>query len=76
MPGSVDYVALPGNLGSADFTELRPAQGTAITNYAASCTTTSVLAIELPTGADKSLIALLICEAWRGSLLTRRQGSG
>jgi hypothetical protein len=65
VPGAVDYAQLLTSLGSADFRELRPAQGAALACYSAGHTTTGDLAIELPTGAGKSLIALLICEAWR-----------
>jgi len=65
MPGVVDYAALLQELGSTTFTELRPAQEAALKSYAESHGTTPDLAIELPTGAGKSLIALLICEAWR-----------
>jgi Rad3-related DNA helicase len=62
---AVDYAQLLTSLGSADFRELRPAQDAALACYSAEHTTTGDLAIELPTGAGKSLIALLICEAWR-----------
>jgi superfamily II DNA or RNA helicase len=65
VPGAVDYAQLLANLGSGDFTTLRSAQGTALASYAAGHTAIGDLAIELPTGAGKSLIALLICEAWR-----------
>jgi Rad3-related DNA helicase len=65
MPRAVDYAALLEELGSTTFTELRPAQEAALKSYADSHSTTPDLAIELPTGAGKSLIALLICEAWR-----------
>jgi hypothetical protein len=61
----VDYVALLASLGSADFQDLRPAQNVALAGYSAAHIATSDLAIEMPTGAGKSLIALLICEAWR-----------
>lgn len=65
MPGDVDYAALLQSLNSSAFTELRPAQAAALESYATSHSATPDLAIELPTGAGKSLIALLICEAWR-----------
>lgn len=64
MPGDVDYSALLARLNSASFRKLRPAQRVALESYSSSHTTTPDLAIELPTGAGKSLIALLICQAW------------
>lgn len=65
MPGDIDYVRLLSELGSATFNALRPAQRAALERYSADHSATPDLAIELPTGAGKSLIALLICEAWR-----------
>ncbi len=65
MPGAIDYKALLDELGSEIFPRLRPAQARALESYSATHTATGDLAIELPTGAGKSLIALLICEAWR-----------
>ena len=65
MPGKLDYENLLNELGSAQFPSLRPAQLNALTNYSASYTDKNDVAIELPTGAGKSLIALLIAEAWR-----------
>lgn len=53
------------SLGSTAFRELRPAQAAGLESYAASHSATPDLAIELLTGVGKSLIALLICEAWR-----------
>src|SRR5579871_2341282 len=77
VPGAVDYAQLLTDLGSRDFRTLRPAQGAALTCYSAGHTTTGDLAIELPTGAGKSLIALLICEAWRreGSIVAVLTGN-
>jgi Rad3-related DNA helicase len=65
MPGAIDYAELLDELRSEKFTELRPVQVVALARYAAEYSATPDLAIELPTGAGKSLIALLICEAWR-----------
>lgn len=65
MPGEVDYEELLKELGSSQFPSLRPAQLNALEQYAENHTATTDLAIELPTGAGKSLIALLIGEAWR-----------
>jgi hypothetical protein len=55
MPGSIDYVGLLTELGSATFTDLRPAQVAALERYAAEHSAATDLAIELPTcagGAD------------------------
>lgn len=65
MPGQTDYSILLAQLGSSAFPTLREAQAAALSLYAAEHTETADLAVELPTGAGKSLIALLICEAWR-----------
>ena len=65
MTGSIDYLKLLADLGSSTFTDLRPAQVAALGIYSAGYTGAPDLAIELPTGAGKSLIALLIGEAWR-----------
>src|SRR4051794_4217500 len=65
MPGNVDYRQLLDELGSTEFTELRPAQTAVLDAYQASFTDARDLAVELPTGAGKTLIALLIAEAWR-----------
>ncbi|HEV7482493.1 MAG TPA: helicase C-terminal domain-containing protein [Solirubrobacterales bacterium] len=52
-------------LESERFGELRPAQAAVLNEYALDHLETPDLAIELPTGAGKSLVALLIGEAWR-----------
>jgi hypothetical protein len=65
VPGEADYVGLLAELASARFSHLRDSQRAALDAYAAQHTTSPDLAVELPTGAGKSLIALLICEAWR-----------
>lgn len=65
MPGNIDYEQLLTELGSSQFPNLRPAQNNALKRYADFHTATVDLAIELPTGAGKSLIALLIAETWR-----------
>lgn len=65
MPGNVDYETLLAEFNSSQFINLRPAQENALGTYAKENTSTEDLAIELPTGAGKSLIALLIGEAWR-----------
>lgn len=65
MPGITDYEALLRELASPEFPNLRPAQREALQAYVREHSVTRDLAIELPTGAGKSLIALLIGEAWR-----------
>ncbi len=51
-------------LNSPDFRELFPAQEAALSAYTSAGITKPNVAIELPTGAGKSLIALLILEYW------------
>ena len=65
MAGKLDYETLLQELGSSQFTTLRPAQSNALAKYGESYTDKNDVAVELPTGAGKSLIALLIAEAWR-----------
>jgi hypothetical protein len=60
-----DFTQLLTAQGSERFQELRPAQQAVLQSYAAEHLETPDLAIELPTGAGKSLVALLIGEAWR-----------
>jgi hypothetical protein len=60
-----DFNQLLAGLGSERFTDLRPAQATVLDAYSTDHLETPDLAIELPTGAGKSLVALLIGEAWR-----------
>src|SRR4051812_5709662 len=61
-PNYHDLVA--PTVGTA-FAGLRPGQESALQQYAASEYRTRDLAIELPTGAGKTLIALLILDYWR-----------
>ncbi len=65
MPISRDYSQLLTSFASNKFRTLRPAQSSILHSYATSFTSTSDVAVELPTGAGKTLIALLIAEAWR-----------
>jgi len=65
MPGAVDYQTLLKDLDSSQFCSLRLAQAEMLHRYAEGFTKGRDVAIELPTGAGKSLIALLIGEAWR-----------
>jgi hypothetical protein len=65
MPGAVDYTALLSEFRSDVYRELRPAQRAVLDAYAADYVGSADVGIELPTGAGKSLIALLVAEAWR-----------
>jgi hypothetical protein len=65
MPGTKDYNAFLRTLGSAKFTQLWPAQDAVLEEYAANFTEKTDVAVELPTGAGKTLVALLAAEAWR-----------
>src|SRR4051794_18712644 len=60
MAGDIDYVHLLDELGSSKFSSLRPAQIAALERYADAYSASPDLSIELPTGAGKSLVALLI----------------
>ena len=65
MPGSLDYEELLAGFGSASYPSLLPAQQAVLSAYADSFSDKTDVGIELPTGAGKSLIALLVAEAWR-----------
>jgi hypothetical protein len=65
MPGNLDYRQLFSEFRSTEFVDLRPAQDAVLSKYAQDHTATRDVAVELPTGAGKTLIALLIAEAWR-----------
>jgi hypothetical protein len=60
-----DFQQLLVDQASKRFVSLRPAQIAVLDEYAAHHLQTPDLAIELPTGAGKSLVALLIGEVWR-----------
>jgi hypothetical protein len=60
-----DYSELLTSFDSPKFRQLRDSQGYVLTDYSANRVLSSDVAIELPTGAGKTLIALLIAEAWR-----------
>jgi hypothetical protein len=65
MTGKTDYAALLAELNSPEYRDLRPAQDAVLKAYASGYTEKKDVAIELPTGAGKSLLALLIGEVWR-----------
>ena len=56
------YADFLTELNSARFQTLRPAQERMLVEYAANFEGTADVAVELPTGAGKTLIALLIAE--------------
>lgn len=60
-----DYSAFLSTFDSQKFQELWPAQEYVLKEYSQTYTNEKDLAIELPTGAGKTLISLLIAEAWR-----------
>lgn len=65
MQKNMDYAQLLASLRSSRFERLRAAQAETLAVYAEKHFETRDLAIELPTGAGKSLIALLVGESWR-----------
>jgi len=65
MPIPSNYDEFLDTFGSTKFEELWPAQRHALKTYSTDHVNTNDLAIELPTGAGKTLIALLLAEAWR-----------
>jgi hypothetical protein len=64
MPSQTDFSALLTSFQSAKFQVLRPAQTGVLERYN-DFLAKSDIGIELPTGAGKTLIALLISEVWR-----------
>jgi hypothetical protein len=64
MPVRTDFAAFLSSFQSQKFRALRPAQGAMLEAYN-EFLAKSDIGIELPTGAGKTLIALLICELWR-----------
>jgi hypothetical protein len=64
MPNPTDYPAFLRSLQSRKFQELRAAQDYVLGQYN-NFLGTSDVGVELPTGAGKTLIALLIAELWR-----------
>lgn len=65
MTNIQNYKQFLSSFNSPKFQELWPAQKYVLDTYAAEYTAEANLAIELPTGAGKTLITLLISEAWR-----------
>ena len=62
---AIDFSLLVSPTIDTRFSELRPAQEEVLRTYASGMHELSDIAIELPTGAGKTLIALLILEYWR-----------
>jgi hypothetical protein len=65
MPINRDYAEFLSSFRSDKFRSLREAQGYILREYSNNYVSCPDVAIELPTGAGKTLIALLIAEAWR-----------
>lgn len=65
MPIGRDYAQFLSSFHSDKFRELWPAQAYVLDAYSSTFVSRPDIAIELPTGGGKTLIALLIAEAWR-----------
>lgn len=65
MPINRDYPQFLSSFQSEKFKSLRDAQEFVLREYSANYVSSPDIAIDLPTGAGKTLIALLIAEAWR-----------
>jgi hypothetical protein len=65
MPAAIDYSEFLSSFQSPKFKKLWPAQKHVLDLYSAEFAECSDVAIELPTGGGKTLIALLIAENWR-----------
>src|SRR5260370_38407447 len=65
MPINQDYAQFLSSLWSSKFQSVWPAQEYLLQSYARNYGDRRNVAIELPTGAGKTLIALLVAEAWR-----------
>src|SRR5947209_4096809 len=65
MPLQRDYTEFLTSFASNKFQLLWPAQAYVLNAYTSAFLSKSDVAIELPTGAGKTLIALLIAETWR-----------
>lgn len=65
MPINRNYAEFLSSFRSDKFLSLRESQGHILREYSNNYISCPDVAIELPTGAGKTLIALLIAEAWR-----------
>ncbi|NQW18413.1 MAG: DEAD/DEAH box helicase family protein [Chloroflexi bacterium] len=65
MPLSNDYQQFLDGLQSEKFSRLLPSQSHVLQDYSSDFSDRNDVAIELPTGAGKTLISLLIAEDWR-----------
>lgn len=65
MPINRDYSQFLSSFQSDKFRQLRNGQEYVLREYSANFVSCPDVALELPTGAGKTLIALLIAEAWR-----------
>ena len=81
MPSSRDDAEYLASFDSAKFGDLWPEQAHVLEEYAARFASRRDVAVELPTGGGKTLIALLVAGAWleegqRVAILIREQGVG
>jgi Helicase C-terminal domain/DEAD/DEAH box helicase len=65
MTDTIDFEQFLTQLNSSKFRHLWPAQAYVLDTYARAYSSKPDVAVDLPTGAGKTLIALLIAEAWR-----------
>ena len=65
MAEKVDFEKLLSEFRSDEYRKLRPGQKEVLDRYVTEFSEVKDVAVELPTGAGKSLIALLIGEMWR-----------
>ena len=65
MPIGTNFAEFLTSFHSNKFSSLRPSQEHVLKEYSLKFSSVHDVAIELPTGAGKTLIALLISEAWR-----------
>ncbi len=65
MATNQDYAQLLSSLKSSKFRQLWPAQAYILDAYSSTFREKPDVAVELPTGAGKTLIALLVAETWR-----------
>jgi replicative superfamily II helicase len=65
VPSSQNYLTFLKSFNSSKFRELWPAQDYVLAKYSDEYVEKPDIAIELPTGAGKTLIALLVTESWR-----------
>jgi len=72
---ALNYDDLVAPIRGTRFHTLRPGQQVVLTASARAADALSDIAVELPTGAGKTLIALLVLDYWRRQGITRRSES-